>query len=147
MNTLKSNKCSPPKLSQTTVERNYLRVDAGGGVRLRIARDGVERDGEEIHRVGLALLHLTDPNHPPSSTHKHTRTLRRVRGNGEATTWGEVENEEKRGYYLVVMNRVPRGSGAREPRATAAARSTRTSSSPAAELRWGAPSAAMSAKA
>jgi hypothetical protein len=92
VNTLKSNKCSPPKLSQTTVERNYLRVDAGGGVRLRIARDGVERDGEEIHRVGLALLHLTDPNHPPGGDEQGPGGLRRAGAEGDGS--GALDADE-----------------------------------------------------
>jgi hypothetical protein len=49
-------------------------------------------------------------------------------------------------HYLVVTNRVPGGSGERRPRATEAARCTRTSSSPEAASRRGAPSPAMSAK-
>jgi hypothetical protein len=44
------------------------------------------------------------------------------------------------------MNRVPGDSGERGPRATATARSTRTSSSPEAALRRGVPSSAMSVK-
>lgn len=51
---------------------NHLRVDAGRGVGLQVARHGVERDVEEVHRVALALLRLAEPNHPPSQTSQHT---------------------------------------------------------------------------
>jgi hypothetical protein len=54
---------------------NHLRVDAGRGVRLQVARHGVERDVEEVHRVTLALLRLAEPNHPPGSSETSQQTV------------------------------------------------------------------------
>ena len=55
---------------------NHLRVDARGGVRLGIARHRMERDGDEVHRVALGPLCVTNPDHPPSVKAPHVKNAR-----------------------------------------------------------------------
>lgn len=72
---------------------HHLRVDARRGVRLRVARHGVERDGKEVNRIALALLRLAEPNHPPKNGKANVNGTLGIRRDGRGAAGSRISHQ------------------------------------------------------
>lgn len=104
---------------KTKIEQIYLRVNTRGRVCLGIPRNGMQRDGEEIHGVAVAGIGVAQPNHPPAqptppNSSKIEKTPEKWGVDSEETK--SVPGESGGGGRARPLRRAGRGSAPRRRR-------------------------------